>query len=152
MHSSLERSPLFRKRSIGRPRSYTRDADSLIHDKMILKEANHKLKDENLKLKTKVHMLDKEIEKRDKFVESTLSANKYSLKPKQSNIIIKTSLVNSLKKKYRECKEEMKSLQSELSKHTKDKKTTAIRELEITVQVLTDEWSRLRNLLTEALK
>ena len=152
MHSSLERSPLFRKRSIGRPRSYTRDADSLIHDKMILKEANHKLKDENLKLKTKVHMLDKEIEKRDKFVESTISANKYSLKPKQSNIIIKTSLVNSLKKKYRECKEEMKSLQSELSKHTKDKKTTAIRELEITVQVLTDEWSRLRNMLTEALK
>ena len=152
MHSSIERSPLFRKRSVGRPRSYTRDADTLIHDKMLLKEANHKLKDENLKLKTKVQFLDKEIDRRDKFVEITINANKNSLRPKQTNIIIKTSLVNSLKRKYRECKEEMKSLQSELEKHNKDKKTTTIKELEANVQVLTDEWTRLRNMLTEALK
>lgn len=119
---------------------------------MLLKEANHKLKDENLKLKTKVHMLDKEIDKRDKFVENTLSANKYALRPKQTNLIIKTSLVNSLKRKYRECKEEIKKLQTEVSKHSKDKKTTAIRELETTVQVLNEECTRLRNMLTEALK
>lgn len=143
---------MFRRRSVSKPRAYSNDPDALIQDRKVLKEANHKLKSENTKLKTKVQILDKEIDKRDKFMEDTLSANKYSLRPKHSNIIIKTSLVNNLKRKYRECKDEMKRLQEQLEKHQKDKRNTAVKELEATVQVFTEECVRLKAMLTESMK
>jgi predicted phage-related endonuclease len=118
-----------------------------------LKEDNHKLKYENVKLKTRVLFLDKEISKRDKFVEQTISSSQNNtIRPKRSGIIIKTSLVNNLKKQLRDDRDQIKLLQDELNKHQKDRKTTTINELDAVIQTLTDECVRLRGLLKQSLK
>lgn len=118
-----------------------------------MKEDNHKLKYENVKLKTRVLFLDKEISKRDKFVEQTISSSQNNtIRPKRSGIIIKTSLVNNLKKQLRDDRDQIKLLQDELNKHQKDRKTTTINELDAVIQTLTDECVRLRGLLKQSLK
>jgi hypothetical protein len=144
---------VFRKRSFSRPKSWTRDKDSLMQEKQHLKEDNHKLKDENIKLKTRVLFLDKEMDKRDKFVEQTISnTQNMPMRLKKTGYIIKTSLVNNLKRQLRDDREQIKVLQTELTKHHKDRKTTTINELGISVQTLTDECIRLRSLLKQSLK
>lgn len=117
-----------------------------------MKEDNHRLKNENIKLKTRVLFLDKEIDKRDKLVEQTISTSSSMVLPKRPSIILKTSLINNLKRQLRISKDEINELKKELEKHQKSRKTTAINELESTVEVLTLECQRLRNLLTEQMK
>lgn len=137
-------------KSFSRSRKYTKDPEKLMYEKQELKETTNKLKDENIKLKTRVLFLDKEINKRDKFVEQTISNQPF--RPKQSNLIIKTSLANNLKKQLREAHDQIRSLQTEVQRHQKARKTTTINELESTVEVLTEECKRLRDLLKSALK
>ena len=103
--SSIERSPVFRKRTPSRPRLRSAFKStwksfkntSLIEEKQNLKLRNHKLKSENLKLKTRVHFLGSEISKRDDLVEQTLNIHHISIKPKKATQILKSSIVNNLK-------------------------------------------------------
>lgn len=74
------------------------------------------------------------------------------MKPKRSGIIIKTSLVNNLKKQLRESRDQIKMLQDEHDKHLKNRKTTTINELDAVIQTLTDECLRLRGLLKQSLR
>lgn len=119
---------------------------------MSLKQSCHKLKSENTKLKTRVLFLDKEIHKRDKFVEDTLSSTAISFKPKKATLIAKTNLVNSLKRQLHERSDEIRKLKAQLERHQKSKKATTIAELETTVEVLTQECMRLRDLLDQNIK
>ena len=119
--NSVERSPLFRKRSHSRPRYKGNDKTTLVKEKQDLKEDNHRLKDENIKLKTRVLFLDKEIDQRDKLVEQTWAKNNISIKPKKASMIIKSSIVNNLKKQLRDWRAEVKILKTEVEKNVKDK-------------------------------
>ncbi|CAI2385236.1 unnamed protein product [Moneuplotes crassus] len=67
-------------------------------------------------------------------------------------MIMKSSIVNTLKSKVREKDELIRTLKSDIEKSQKDIKKTNIDELMITVNVLTDECSRLRDLLKKSLQ
>lgn len=69
---------------------------------------------------------------------------------RQSQVIIKTSLINNLKRQVTDLRQKMKDLQVVHSKLKRDKKITKLGELEMEIQVLTNESVRMRGLLDEA--
>jgi myosin heavy subunit len=124
---------------------------------MKLKIFNNSLKEENMKMKTQIVSIEKELEKRDKLVEDVLlSLNKnlkcseWSLKDPASPIkqnklmaILKSSLTNNLKKQVKDLRQELIEHQKERS----DKKYTKMNEVTTELEVMQQEWLRLRTLL-----
>ncbi|CAI2385137.1 unnamed protein product [Moneuplotes crassus] len=152
IRSAIQRSLAFRKRRLSGSRKRNSRNALLLEEKQSLKQDNHHLKDENVKLKTRVLFLDKEIGKRNKLVEQTMMSKNISIKPKKASMIMKSSLVNTLKSKVRERDEIICKLRNEVEASKKDMKKTNINELITTVDILTEECTRLRGLLKQSLK
>ena len=110
-----------------RSRTGSTDHESLIENQNRLKTEKHKLEKENSKLRTRVIFLDSEISKRDKLVEQTIDSN-FNIKPKQTTTIIKSSLVNGLKRTIKEYQEKIEKQDKIIEKYQKDMKTTKINE------------------------
>lgn len=115
-----------------------------------------------MKMKTQIQAVEKELEKRDKLVEDViLSLNKnlkcseWSIKDPASPVkqnklmaILKSSLTNNLKKQVKDLRQEV----TELRKERSDKKYTKMNEVTTELEVMQQEWLRLREMLENNFK
>ena len=160
--TNVNSAKFFKARKNSHSKRRAGENESLYEESMKLKIQTNNLKEENLRLKTQIQVTEKELEKRDQLVEEvTLSLNsnmkcsECSLKNPASPVkhkkmlaILKSSLTNNLKKQVKDLRSEV----SDLKKEKMDMKNTKVTELNIELNVMKDEWLRLRNILEENFK
>lgn len=140
--------------SISKERLY----EELLHFKQIL----NKLKKENLLLKAENNKKDFEITKKDKLIEDIAIENEYNdcnavaldLNSPLSKInkAKEQHLLSSMKTQFKLIKEELKNKELEVNNLKKTLKITKVKELQIEVETLSSELSKLKNFYSISLQ
>lgn len=131
-----------------RPVNVRIDKERLFEENMSLKIELNKTKEELTKSNTKVYQLERDIYK-------TNEAKLNGKRKNETNVSLsdqKTHLINSLKQKIKELRQESNEKTEEISKLKKTLKHTTVLELKTELKTYQNECTRIRNSLSELMK